>query len=337
MQRMIASPQVQPAEDIEGEQKRPWRLRLAREVNLGDRIFRGLSATFAAGAVLTLVAMGVQMARASAHSMRQFGFGFVYGTEWDPVHDIFGALPFIYGTLVSSLLALVIAVPIALGCATYLAELAPGYVRRPLGFLVELLAAIPSVVYGLWAIFVLAPWLRETVQPPLASGFSFLPLFKGIPRGYGMLAGGLVLAIMILPTIASISRDVMRAVPNVFREGALALGATRWEAVRVAVLPPARSGIVGAIVLGLGRALGETMAVTMVIGNRAEISASLFAPSATMASVIANEYTEASSDLYLSALSELGLLLFAVTLLLNIIARFLVWRVSRMPGGAGRT
>ncbi len=307
------------------------------EVNLGDRIFRLVTAAFAAGAVLTLAAMAVQMTRASALSIERFGLGFVVGTDWDPVRDLYGALPFIFGTVTSSLLALLIAVPISLGVASFLAELAPLPMRRPLGFVVELLAAIPSVVYGLWGIFVLTPWLRRTVEPALASTFGFLPIFRGPPRGFGMLAGGLILAIMVLPTIASVSRDVMRAVPNVFREGALALGATRWETVRLAVLPMARSGIAGAIILGLGRALGETMAVTMVIGNRGEISASLFDPSATMASVIANEYTEASGDLYLSALSELGLLLFAVTILLNIVARLLVWRVARVPGGAHRT
>jgi phosphate transport system permease protein len=305
-------------------------------VNLGDQIFRLITALFAASAVLTLAAMAFQMTRASALSLERFGIRFVVEREWDPVREIFGALPFIYGTVVSSLLALVVAVPIALGVAIYLAELAPLWMRRPLGFVVELLAAIPSVVYGLWGIFVLAPWLRESVEPALVRTLGFLPLFRGTPLGVGMLAGGLILAIMILPTIASVSRDVMCAVPNTLREGALALGATRWETVRAAVLPQARSGIVGAIILGLGRALGETMAVTMVIGNRAEISVSLFAPSYTMASVIANEYTEASSDLYLAALSEIGLLLFAVTLILNAFARLLVWRVGRLPGGAGR-
>jgi phosphate transport system permease protein len=335
VERTIAT-QVEPSEDARAGRSRSAPARPAREVNFGDRAFRLLTAGFAVGAVLTLVAMAVQMTRASSLSLARFGFGFVFGNDWDPVREIYGALPFIYGTLFSSLLSLVIAVPISLGVATYLAELAPGAVGRVLGFLVELLAAIPSVVYGLWGIFVLAPWLRDHVQRPLGEALGFFPLFAGTPRGYGMLAGGLILAIMILPTVASVCRDVMRAVPATFREGALALGATRWEAVRVAVLPAARSGIVGAIVLGLGRALGETMAVTMVIGNRAEISLSLFAPSATMASVIANEYTEASGNLYLSALSEIGLLLFAVTLLLNVIARVLVWRVSRLPGAAGR-
>lgn len=310
----------------------PWRK--PGEANLGDRVFHAVTGTFAAGTVLLLAAMALQMTRASALSLERFGLGFVTSTEWDPVQDQFGALAFVFGTVASSLLALALAVPVALGVAILLAELAPGFVRKPLGFVVELLAAIPSVVYGLWGIFVLAPWLREVVQPALSKSLGFLPMFSGVGRGFGMLAGGLILAIMILPTIASVSRDVMRSVPSAYREGALALGATPWETIRVAVLPNARSGIVGAVILGLGRALGETMAVTMVIGNRAGISLSLFEPSATLASVIANEYTEASGDLYLSALSELGLLLFGVTVVLNIVARLLVWRVGRMPGGA---
>ncbi len=314
--------------------RRPWLSRLGGEVNAGDLLFRLLTGAFAAGAIVLLATMAVQMTRASALSLRRFGFGFVTSTSWDPVRDLFGALPFVFGTVGSSLLALLMAVPVSMGVAIFLAELAPGWVRRSLGFVVELLAAIPSVVYGLWGIFVLAPWLRDAVEPGLARTSGFLPFFRGVPRGFGMLAGGLVLAIMILPTIASVSRDVMRAVPASYREGALALGATRWETIRMAVLPHARSGIVGAVVLGLGRALGETMAVTMVIGNRAEISGSLFDPAATMASVIANEYTEASGDLHLAALSELGLLLFAVTVILNVVARLLVWRVSRVPGGA---
>ncbi len=305
-----------------------------REVNTGDRVFRLVTAAFAGGAVVTLAAMAIQMTRASAQSLSRFGPSFVATSDWDPVRESFGALPVMYGTVVSSLLALALAVPVSLGVAIYLAELAPSWIRRPLGFVVELLAAIPSVVYGLWGIFVLAPWMRTTVEPALGKTLGFLPFFRGPFRGFGMLAAAVILAIMILPTIASVSRDVMRSVPTSFREAALALGATRWEAVRVGVLPQARSGIAGAIILGLGRALGETMAVTMVIGNRAEISASLFAPSATMASVIANEYAEASNDLHLSALSELGLLLFAVTLLLNIVARLLIWRIGRLPGGA---
>jgi phosphate transport system permease protein len=307
--------------------------RLGRETNPGDLVFRVLSGGFAVLVVLVVGAMAVQMARGSTASLQKFGLGFVVSTEWDPVRDLFGALPFMYGTVVSSLLALALAVPIALGVSIYLTELCPVRLRVPLSFLVELLAAVPSVVYGLWGIFALAPLLRDHVEPTLAKTLGFLPLFQGPHQGYGMLAGGIVLAIMILPTIASVSREVLRAVPDTFREGALALGATRWESLRDVILPFSRSGLLGAVILGLGRALGETMAVTMVIGNRAEIKASLFAPSYTMASVIANEFTEATGDVYLSALAEIGLLLFIVTLLLNIVARLLVWRVAR-PAGA---
>jgi phosphate transport system permease protein len=306
------------------------------DVNLGDRVFRLVASIFAFGAVLTLAAMAVELFVASTPAISKFGPAFLVSTDWDPVRHEYGALPYVFGTVVSSLLALVLAVPVALAVAIFLSELAPAWLRRPLGFLVELLAAIPSVVYGLWGIFVVAPWLRDSVQPLLGDALGFLPLFQGTPRGSGMLAAGVILAIMILPTIASISRDVLAAAPVALREGAAALGATRWEGIRVALLPFVRSGLVGAIILGLGRALGETMAVTMVIGNRAEISASLFAPAHTMASVIANEYAEASDDLHLAALSMIGLLLFGVTLLLNIFARLLVWRVGRLPGGAGR-
>ena len=306
------------------------------EANVGDQAFRWLTAAFAGGALLLLAAMALQMVRASALSLGRFGLGFVVSTAWDPVRDAFGALPFIFGTVVSSLLALTLAVPISLGVAIFLAELAPAKVRGWLGFVVELLAAVPSVIYGLWGVFVLAPWLRDTVEPGLEDAFGFLPCFRGPRQGVGMLAGALILAIMILPTISSVSREVLRAVPDSLREGGLALGATRWEVIRRIVLPAARSGVTGAIILGLGRALGETMAITMVIGNRPEISASLFAPSYTMASVIANEFTEATGDLYLSALAELGLLLFMVTLVLNLTARLLVWRVARLPGGVAR-
>jgi phosphate transport system permease protein len=247
---------------------------------------------------------------------------------------VFGALPFIWGTVVSSLLALALAVPVSLGVAVYLSELASSWQRSVFGFMVEMLAAVPSVVYGLWGVLALAPWLRTTVEPALGRTLGFLPLFRGQNLGVGMLAGGIVLSIMILPTISSVSREVLRAVPSSLREGALALGATRSEMVRVAVLPYARSGLVGAVLLGLGRALGETMAITMVIGNRAEISGSLFAPSYTMASVIANEFSEATDELHLAALAEIGLLLFVVTVCLNIVARVLVARVGRPVEGS---
>jgi phosphate transport system permease protein len=294
----------------------------------GDRLLQLLTRAAASGLLVLVVAMVAAMAWLARPSLRAFGGAFLVTSTWDPVAEVFGALPFIYGTLVSSLLALAIAVPLGLGAAIYLAELAPLWIRPPIAFLIELLAAIPSVVYGLWGIFVLAPWLREWVQPALGTALGVLPLFQGPPYGVGMLAAGIILAIMIVPFIAAVAREVLLAVPSTQREAALALGATRWETTRVAVLRYGRSGLIGAVLLGLGRALGETMAVTMVIGNRPVISASLFAPGYTMASVIANEFTEATSDLYLAALVEVGLLLFAVTVLVNALARLLVWSVG---------
>ena len=300
--------------------------------NLADAAFRKLTLLCSVVIVALLVAMAAEMARASLPSIRHFGFGFVWGRVWDPAGHVFGALPFVWGTLVSSLLALAIAVPISIGVAIYLAELSPAWLREPLGFVIELLATVPSVVYGLWGISVLSPWLRTSVEPWLSHWFGFLPLFQGPTHGLGMLAAGTTLAIMITPTISAVSREVLRAVPLELRENALALGATEFEMLRIAVLPHVRSGLFGASVLGLGRALGETMAVTMLIGNRAHISASLFAPSYTMASVIANEFSEASDDLHLASLAEVGLLLFLVTLLLNLLARLLVLRVGKTLG-----
>jgi phosphate transport system permease protein len=283
--------------------------------------------------ILALVALiAAKMADGAQLALARFGLGFLTGTTWDPVQGQFGALPFVFGTLVSSALALVLGGPIALGAGVFLAELAPSWLRGPASYLVELLAAIPSVVYGLWGIFVLAPLLRTSVEPFLAATLGFLPLFQGPIYGVGMLAGGVVLAIMIVPTIAAVSRDVIRAVPNDQREALLALGATRWETIRTVVLPIARPGILGAVILGLGRALGETMAVTMVIGNRPEVHASLFAPAYTMAAVIANEFTEATYNLYLAALLEIGLVLFLVTVMVNAAARLLVWRITWAPG-----
>jgi phosphate transport system permease protein len=275
-----------------------------------------------------VVALVLVMGRAALPAIRAFGWRFLVTSTWDPVAEVFGVLPLIYGTLVSSALALLLAVPLGLGSAIFLAELAPFWIRPPIAFLIELLAAVPSVVYGLWGIFVLAPFLRGWIQPALGSTLGFLPLFQGPPYGIGMLAAGIILAIMVLPFIVAVSREVLLAVPNTQREAALALGATRWEATRVAVLRYGKSGLIGAVLLGLGRAIGETMAVTMVIGNRPEISLSLFAPGYTMASMIANEFTEATSDLYLSALVEVGLLLFVVTVVVNALARLLVWSVG---------
>lgn len=284
--------------------------------------------------MLIVVAMIVALASHSVLSIREFGFQFLSGREWDPVKGKFGALAFVYGTVASSLIALVISVPLSLGIAIFLVEQAPPSLARPITFLVELLAAIPSVVYGLWGIFVLAPFLREHVEPYLGRWFGWMPLFKGPITGIGLLTGGVILAIMVTPIISAVVRDVLAAVPNTQREAALALGATKWETTMV-VLVNGAPGIAGAIILGLGRAIGETMAVTMVIGNRPEISLSLFQPSYTLASVIANEFTEATADIYLSSLVELGLILFLVTFIVNAIARLLVWRVTRQTAGAG--
>ena len=312
-----------------------WRRVLSPTGNTGDAVFRIAMFLVALLMVAIVVTMVVALTVDSMPSIRQFGFGFLTGRTWDPIRGEFGALPFVYGTIASSLIALLISVPFSLGIAIFLVEQAPHYIARPVGFMVELLAAIPSVVYGLWGIFVLAPILREYVEPALASTLGFLPLFQGSITGIGLLTGGIILAIMVTPIISAVVRDVLAAVPGSQREAALALGATKWEMIRV-VLVNGAPGIAGAIILGLGRALGETMAVTMVIGNRPEISLSLFDPSYTIASAIANEFTEATGDLYLSALVELGLILFLVTFIVNGIARVLVWNVTRKTGGVGR-
>ena len=310
------------------------RQQLSPTGNLGDAIFRIAMFTIALSLVLIVAAMIVALAAHSTLSIRQFGFGFLSNREWDPVKGKFGALAFIYGTIVSSLIALIISVPVSLGIAIFLVEQAPHFLSRPIAFLVELLAAIPSVVYGLWGIFVLAPFLRVHVEPPLQRWLGWLPLFQGPITGIGLLTGGAILAIMITPIISAVVRDVLAAVPSTQREAALALGATKWETTMV-VLANGAPGIAGAVILGLGRAIGETMAVTMVIGNRPEISASLFQPSYTLASVIANEFTEATADIYLSSLVELGLILFLVTFVVNASARVLVWRVTRRTAAAG--
>jgi phosphate transport system permease protein len=262
-------------------------------------------------------------------SLVQFGWKFFTRQAWDPVSGDFGALPFIYGTLATSFLALLMAVPLALGVAIFITELCPQPLRAPISFLTELLAAIPSVVYGLWAVFVLVPLMRDVLGPFLYKVLGWTGFFEGPNFGVGLLTASIILAIMILPIISSLTRDIMTAVPNSQREAVLALGATRWEMIRIGVLRNSRIGIVGAIMLGLGRALGETMAVTMVIGNHPDISKSLFAPGYTLASVIANEFSEASGDLYLSALVEIGLALFLVTIVVNAIARLMVWAVTR--------
>jgi phosphate transport system permease protein len=299
-------------------------------------VFRGLL-TLAAVIVPVLLAFLVyELWVGSRLAIGEFGLGFIGSSAWDPVAGKFGAYPLIFGTLLSSFIALVIAVPLSLGVAVYLTEFAPMSIRQPIAFVIGLLAAIPSVVYGLWGIFVLIPFLRSTLFPFLQGTLGFLPIFDGPIYGPSMLSAGIILAIMIMPYIMSVAREILIAVPASQREASLALGATRWEAVRTVVIPYARTGIFGAIVLGLGRALGETMAVTMLIGNRHEISASLFAPGYTMAAAIANEFTEAVGDLHLSALAYVALVLFGVTIVVNAAARLLIWRVARGSAAGSR-
>lgn len=302
------------------------------EPNRGDRTYRVVLTVLAWVLPAVLLAMVAELAVNAWPAIVRFGWDFVLTSTWNPVSEVYGAAPLIFGTLMSSFLALIIAVPLALSAAIFLTEFAPRWTRSPVAFLVELLAAVPSVVYGLWGIFVLIPFLRTVVVPPLKAALGWLPFFQGTFYGSSMLAGGIILAVMVVPYIAAVSREVLGAVPATQREAALALGATRWEAVRMAVLPYGRAGIAGAVMLGLGRALGETMAVTMVIGNRHDISLSVLQPGYTMAAAIANEFSEATTPMYLSALFELGLVLFVITILVNALARLLIWRIA--PGRA---
>src|SRR5947209_13060834 len=290
----------------------------------GDKAFEWLTLAMALTVVVLVILIGWQLYAGSALAIKKFGFHFLVTSTWDPVADQFGALPFIYGTLVSSLIALVLAVPLSIATAVYLTELAPLWIRQPLVSLIEMLAAIPSVILGLWGIFVMIPWLRDYPFPWLKRVFGWTPFFSGPIYGTSMLAGGIIIAIMILPIITSVSREILRSVPNLQREAAYSLGTTRLEVTRNSVLTHERKGLFGAVILGLGRALGETMAVTMVIGNTPQIAASLFKPGYTLASVIANEFTEATTDIYLQALFEIGLVLFGVTILVNLIAQLLL-------------
>jgi phosphate transport system permease protein len=298
----------------------------------GDRIFKALLTLAALATPVLLGFLVYELWTGSELARHRFGLGFATTSEWDPVADRFGALPLIFGTLLSSFIALLIAVPLSVGVAIYLTEFAPRAIRQPIASVIGLLAAIPSVVYGLWGIFVLIPFLRVAVFPFLKGAFGFLPIFEGPIYGPSMLSASIILAIMIMPYVMSVSREVLMAVPGSQREAALALGATRWEAVVTAIVPYARTGILGAIILGLGRALGETMAVTMLIGNRHEIAASLFAPGYTMAAAIANEFAEAATPMHFSALTYVAFTLFVVTVLVNAGARLLIWRVARGSG-----
>ena len=315
------------------EQERPLGERIVGR-SIGDTIYVVAVTGFALCVPLLLLLVLLEVAMAGWPALMEFGFGFLTSSNWDPVNHQFGAAPAIFGTIVTSIVALVIATPLAIGVAVFLSEYAPPRIRQPVAFLVDLLAAIPSVVYGLWGIFFLIPLLRQHVIPFLRDTLHLgaIPLFSGPSYGNSVFAAGIILAIMVLPYISSVSREVLLAVPRSQREAALALGATRWETIQKAVIPFARTGIIGGIILGLGRALGETMAVTMLIGNRHEISASLLAPGYTMASLIANEFSEASNDLHLSALMAVGFVLLVMTLIVNAIARWLVWRVGRQAG-----
>lgn len=313
------------------------RTSMAAPSRFGDKAFEWLTLAMALVLILLVFVIGWQLARGSSLAIQKFGFSFLTTSRWDPVTEEFGALPFIYGTAVSSLIALIIAVPLSIATAIYLTELAPLWIRQPIISLVEMLAAIPSVILGLWGIFVMIPWLREYPFPWLRELFGWTPFFTGPIYGPSMLAGGIIIAIMILPIITSVSREILRSVPNLQREAAYALGATRWEVTRIAVLSYARKGLFGAVILGLGRALGETMAVTMVIGNTPQIAASLFKPGYTLASVIANEFTEATTDVYVAALFEIGLVLFGVTIVVNLLAQLLLKTMTmKSTGRAGQ-
>jgi phosphate transport system permease protein len=297
---------------------------MSRPSRLGDRLFAGFTFTMAATVLVLIGVVGWQLWNGSRGAMQAFGWHFLVSTDWDPGRDVYGALPFIYGTLVSSLLALTIAVPLSVATAIYLTELAPLWLRQPVVSLIEMLAAIPSVILGLWGLLVMVPRMRTYVFPVLQHLLGWSPLFRGSTVGPCMLAGGVIIAIMIIPIITSVTREILISVPDLQREAAYALGATRWEVTRIAVLSYARRGIFGAIILGLGRALGETMAVTLVIGQTPQIAASLFAPGYTLASVIANEFAETTSDLYMQSLFEIGLVLFVVTILVNLLAQFIL-------------
>ena len=305
-----------------------------RRSRLDEQIFRVGTGFFAVILIVVVVGIAYTLYSHSKLSIEKFGWQFWQTDDWDPMSGQFGARPFIWGTLYSSILALIIATPVALGIAIYISELCPSWLQRPLIFLTELLAAIPSIVYGLWGIFVLVPFVRQ-IEVAIPDWLKSTPLFSGPPIGVGMLAAAIILSIMVIPFTSSVAREVLRAVPQAQREGAYALGATRWEGIRMALFY-ARTGIVGAVMLGFGRALGETMAVTMVIGNTAQISTSLLAPGYTMAAVLANEFSEAASQIYLNALVEIGLVLFVITLIINVISRAFIWSLERQGKPARR-
>ncbi|HTV27386.1 MAG TPA: phosphate ABC transporter permease subunit PstC [Xanthobacteraceae bacterium] len=312
------------------------RAKVLDRLRFGDAAFQQLTRAAAIFVLLLLSGVIISLIDGSIPALRAFGFGFLVSERWNPVTEIFGALPAIYGTIITSFIAMLIAVPVGLMIAFFLTELCPQWLRRPIGIAIELLAGIPSIIYGIWGLFVFAPFLQETLQPFLINTLGYVPgigpLFGGPPYGIGMLTAGLILAIMVLPFVTSISRDVFEAVPPVLKEAAYGLGCTTWEVVRNVVLPYTRVGVIGGIMLGLGRALGETMAVTFVIGNAHHISASLLAPGTTISATIANEFTEAVGDLYTSSLIALGLILFVITFIVLSAARYLLLRIERRIG-----
>ena len=320
---------VMPAEAVA-------RTKTLDRLRLGDTVFRHLTRIAAIGVLLLLSGVIISLIDGSIPALKTFGFGFLISSSWNPVTDNYGALPAIYGTILTSFIAMLIAVPVGLMIAFFLTELCPQWARRPIGIAIELLAGIPSIIYGIWGLFMFAPFLQETLQPFLIHTLGNVPgigsLFAGPPYGIGMLTAGLILAIMVLPFVTSISRDVFEAVPPVLKEAAYGLGCTTWEVMRNVVLPYARVGVIGGVMLGLGRALGETMAVTFVIGNAHRISASLLAPGTTISATIANEFTEAVGDLYTSALISLGLILFVITFIVLAIARYMLMRIERRIG-----
>jgi phosphate transport system permease protein len=331
---LVSTPETRPIPTLASTDRVPQGVQSSRVsiegAAIADRVYRTAILAFALCVPVLLLLIVIEVGTAGWPALRLFGLQFLTSSAWDPVAGEFGAGPAIAGTIITSLIALALATPLALGGAIFISEFSPAWLRQPLSFFVDLLAAVPSVVYGLWGVFFLLPMLREQLMPFLRDTLHLgaTPFFTGPAYGPSVLAAGLILSIMVLPYIAAVSREVLMAVPRSQREAALALGATRWEVITGAVVPYARSGIIGGVILGLGRALGETMAVTMVIGNRHELSASLFAPGYTMASLIANEFSEATSDLHLSALMAVGFVLFLVTLVVNGIARWLVWRTS---------
>ena len=312
------------------------RAKALNRLRVADIVFRALTRAAAIGVLIILGGVIISLIDGSVPALRAFGFNFLFEERWNPVTEKFGALAPIYGTLITSFIAMLIAVPVGLLIAVFLTELCPIWLRRPIGIAIELLAGIPSIIYGIWGLFVFAPFLQETLQPFLIATFGNIPLlstlFAGPPYGIGMLTAGLILAIMVLPFVTSISRDVFDAVPPVLKEAAYGIGCTTWEVVRYVVLPYTRVGVIGGVMLGLGRALGETMAVTFVIGNAHKVSASLLAPGTTISATIANEFTEAVGDLYTSSLIALGLILFVITFIVLAIARYMLLRIERRIG-----